>query len=83
VKEINLNIPGYHYNSDVTSKNNSLYYDSNDSDDTWIEVAFFANDSNNVAVNYVVNGEVEKVCLFPINDALERRIIFHLRITHK
>ena len=81
MKEINLNIPGYHYNSNVTSKNNSLYYDSNDSEDDWIEVVFFTNDSNNVAVNYVVNGEVEKVCLFPINDALEQRITFW--ITHK
>lgn len=81
MKEIILNIPGYHYNPNMTSKNDSLYYDSNDSEDDWIEVVFFANDPDSVAVNYVFNGEVEKVLHFSIDDYLEQRITFW--ITHK
>lgn len=81
MREINLNIPGYHYNPNMTSKNNSIYFDSNDSEDDWIEIAPLANVPDGIAVNYVFKGEVEKTCYFSTDDYLEQRITFW--ITHK
>jgi len=63
-----LDIKGFHFNPNVLSGLNSVYYDCDDNGDNWIEIIpdSLADDSYVVAI--VVGGENKKVFAFNGNN---------------
>lgn len=57
----NLRIQGFHFNPDMTSEVNSIYYDSNECEDDWIEIIPDSISKESYVVIIVIDGVTVKV----------------------